>query len=234
MKRGILIVMEGACDGIGKSTQYQKLYDELLARNYQVVSHHFPSYNTFQGAPVVTYLAGKFGNIDELSPYFINSLYAIDRACTWYLKLKKDYEEGKIILLDRYTTSSIIYQSSVIEDIDERVKFIDYINYYEYNKFGIPVPYMVIFLDAPFDLVTNLRNNRKDYEGNSNDIHEKNIDFMKKVYNNAEFVADYLNWDRIECSKDNQIRSIDQIHEDITKKVLSKSNLFKNIQNKRR
>lgn len=226
MKKGILIVMEGACDGIGKSTQYKLLCDKLIGLGYEVVNHHFPSYNTYHGAPVEKYLAGEFGEIKELSPYFINGLYATDRACAWYSKLKKDYDEGKIILLDRYTTSSIIYQASVISDIEERKKFIDYIIDFEYNRLKIAEPDMVIFLEAPFDIVTNLRKNRKDYEGNSSDIHEKDLNFMKKVYDNALLISNYLNWEKIVCGNEDGMDSIDDIHEKIfnvvKKKILNK------------
>ncbi len=223
MKKGMLIVMEGACDGIGKSTQYDKLYDYLINNGYKVVRHHFPSYNSKEGALVEKYLNGDFGTIDSLNPYFINSLYAIDRACTWNLQLKKEYEEGKIILLDRYTTSSIIYQSSVIDNPFKRKQFINYIIDYEYNKLGIPKPDLVLFLNAPFDLVTQIRNQRENYEGNKNDIHEKNLDYMYKVYNNALFVADYLNFDEIACQKnESEMKDIDEIHSVIVKKVLKK------------
>ena len=222
MSKGMLIVMEGACDGIGKSTQFEKLSKRLMDVGYQVYSHHFPSYNTFHGAPVEKYLAGEFGNVDELSPYFINSLYAVDRACAWLLELKKEYDSGKIILLDRYATSSIIYQSSIIKTKTERYKFIDYVTDYEYKKIGIPEPDMVIFLEAPFELVTELRKNRTDYEGNSNDIHEKNLSFMKKVYDNSIDIANYLKWDKIICNDGNKMKDIDTIHEMIWNKVLEK------------
>ena len=42
---------------------------------------------------------------------------------------------------------------------------------------------------------------------------------MKKVYDNALFVAKYLNWTIIDCSDGNKMKSIEQIHEEI-KKVL--------------
>ena len=42
---------------------------------------------------------------------------------------------------------------------------------------------------------------------------------MKKVYMSAVFVADYLSWDRIECVVDNQMRSPEDIHEEIYKIV---------------
>ena len=218
-KKGKLIVIEGACDGIGKTTQYNMLYDKLTSLGYDIIKHHFPSYNTFHGTPVEKYLSGEFGPIENLSPYFINSLYANDRACAWYLKLKKEYDDGKIILLDRYTTSSIIYQASVIPSLDKRKQFIDYIVDYEYNKLEIAKPDMVIFLTAPFDMVTNLRKNRQNYEGNSNDIHENNLEFMKKVYDNAIFVSEYLNWTNIKCNTKDKMKGIEEIHEEIYKKV---------------
>ena len=218
-KKGKLIVVEGACDGIGKSTQYQLLKDHLQEDGYEVVSHHFPSYDTVQGRPVEKYLKGDFGKPSELSPYFVNTLYAVDRAITWKESLEKEYNDGKIILLDRYTTSSIIYQSSVIEDIEERKKFIDYICDYEYSKLGIPEPDSVVFLHAPFDMVTKMRNARKTNEGLVNDIHERDIEFMKKVYKNAMFISEYLGWDKIDCVNGNSMDSIENIHQKVYKKV---------------
>ena len=71
--RGKLFVIEGACDGIGKSTQYLKLQERLLQDGEEVVTHHFPSYGTFHGEPVTRYLKGELGQVKDLSPYFINS-----------------------------------------------------------------------------------------------------------------------------------------------------------------
>ena len=158
--KGRIIVIEGACDGIGKSTQYN-LLKENLSKNGKVVTHHFPTYNKDQAKGVEEYLSGNLGEINSLSPYFINNLYAYDRAITWSKELKREYENGSIILLDRYTTSSIIYQAAVIDDIDERKKFIDFVTDYEYNKLGIGKPDTVIFLHAPFDLVVKQREQRK-------------------------------------------------------------------------
>lgn len=215
MKKGRIIVVEGACDGIGKSTQYALLEKTLIDSGAKVVKHHFPSYGTYQGVSVEKYLSGEFGKPEDLSPYFINGLYANDRAITWYSELKQDYEDGKTILLDRYTTSSLIYQAALIEDIEERKKFIDYVCDFEYEKLGIGKPDKVIFLCAPFDLVTTMRNSRKQNEGVSNDVHERNLPFMKKVYDNAVFLAEYLNWDIIKCNRGNQMKSIDDIHQNI-------------------
>ena len=150
---------------------------------------------------------------------FINSLYAVDRAVAWYSELKELYEKGDIILLDRYTTSSLIYQSAFIEDLDEKKRFIDYVIDFEYNKIGIKEPDNVIFLNAPFDLVTEMRKKRKENDGVSNDIHERDIEFMKKVYESALFVSNYLSWDQVKCNDKDKMRSIEDIHEDVYKLV---------------
>lgn len=212
---GKLIVIEGACDGIGKTTQYNLLNEYLKKEGKDIINYHFPSYGKYQGKGVEEYLAGNFGNIKDLSPYFINSLYAIDRFITWHTNLKYEYDAGKTIVLDRYTTSSLFYQSALIEDIEERKKFIDWVEDFEYNKNDIKKPDVVIFLTAPFEIVNELRLSRVDNEGIKNDIHEKDLTFMKKVYDNALFVADYLNWTIIECSSDNKMKSIEEIHQEI-------------------
>ena len=204
-----LIVMEGACDGIGKTTQVKLLKEHLEQENIKITQHHFPTYNTYQGKPVEEYLKGTFGSPDQVSPFFVNTLYAIDRAITWNTELKD--KEG-IVLLDRYTTSSLIYQSALIKNLEEKKKFIDYVCDFEYDKLGIKEPDKTIFLHADFDLVRKQRENRKQNDGIANDIHEANLEFMRNVYESAMFVADYLNWNMIKCDNEDSLKSIEEIH----------------------
>ena len=217
MEKGKVIVIEGACDGIGKTTQFELLKKHLIDDGKIITSHHFPSYNEYQGVAVEKYLKGEFGSPSELSPYFINSLYALDRAVTWKTNLEKRYNQGDIILLDRYTTSSLIYQSALIENLDEKKKFIDYVIDFEYNKLGIKKPDNVIFLYTSFETATEMRNKRKNNEGVDNDIHESDLEFMKKVYENAMFIADYLSWNKIKCDNNNEIKNIEDIHNEVYK-----------------
>ena len=212
---GKLIVIEGACDGIGKTTQFGLLSNALEARGEKIAKHHFPTYGVYHGEPVERYLKGEYGKPKNLSPYFVNALYATDRAVAWYTELKRAFDEGKTILLDRYTTSSLIYQSAFIEDKDEKKEFIDFVTDFEYNKIGIKKPDTVIFLYGDFDLITEIRNQRKQNEGVINDIHESDINFMRKVYESAMFVADYLNWTKIKCDSGEKLKSIEEIHKNI-------------------
>lgn len=219
---GKLIVIEGSCDSVGKSTQYKLLVDFLTNNKYNVIQHHFPSYGTYQGRAVEEYLKGNFGKISELSPYFVNSLYAQDRAITWETGLKEEYKKGGIIVLDRYTTSSLIYQSTSINDTSERDKFINFVDDYEYNKLGLPKPDLVIFLHVPFELARSLKEKRKQNSGVKDDIHERDLEFMKKVSDTSIYLAKMNNWDFIECSKDEQMLSIEEIHDKIRKLVMKK------------
>ena len=83
IEKGKLVVVEGACDGIGKSTQYSLIKEHLKKDGMDVVAHHFPLYNTYHGLPVEKYLKGEYELPKDLSPYFINSLYAVDRGIVW-------------------------------------------------------------------------------------------------------------------------------------------------------
>lgn len=90
--KGKLIVIEGACDGVGKTTQFNLLKEYLENNGYKVYTHHFPTYHSKQGKTTEYYLNGDFGSPEELSPYLVNSFYALDRAITWKQELKEKYE----------------------------------------------------------------------------------------------------------------------------------------------
>ncbi len=224
---GKLIVIEGACDGIGKSTQYAKLCEHLESDGQVVIKHHFPSYNTQQGLPVEKYLRGEFGKPSELSPYFVNNLYANDRDVTWRTELQKPYNEGKMLVLDRYTPSSIMYQSAYMGSEEEKRKFANYVMDYEYNVLRIARPNMVIFLYAPFELVTKLRNARTQNDGVTKDIHETDIEFMKRVYDSGMWYARNLGWQMVKCNNGDEMRSIEDIHREIYSRVVRTLHLKK-------
>lgn len=222
---GKLIVIEGSCDGVGKSTQYKLLIDRLEKEGYNIIKHHFPSCGTYQARPVEEYLKGNFGKISELSAYFVNSLYAQDRAITWETGLKEEYNKGNIIVLDRYTTSSLIYQSTSIEDKEKREQFIDYVYDYEYNRIGLPVPDLVIFLHVPFELAKSLKEKRKRDTGVKDDIHESDLEFMKKVSDTSIYIANKYHWDFVECSKNDEMLSVEEIHDKVYSLVKKKIGL---------
>ena len=208
---GKLIVIEGVSDGVGKTTQVKELYNKLIKSGEEVVYHHFPSYGSIGASLLEEYLKGNLGNREDIGPYAISSFFAMDRFYIYHNKLKKDLENGKIVLLDRYTTSNLIYQGSFFEDKEE---FLDYVTDYEYNKLGLKKPDLVIFLKLDKSIAKELRKNR-DNEGVEGDINEEDSSFLDKVYDNSLYVADKYNFKIIECSKDGVLRSIDDISREV-------------------
>lgn len=206
-----LIVIEGVSDGVGKTTQIKELYNKLVESGKEVVYHHFPSYGSVGASLVEEYLKGNLGKREDIGPYAISSFYALDRFYAYHNELKKALNEGKIVLLDRYTTSNLIYQGSFFEDKDE---FLDYVTDYEYNKLGLKKPDLVIFLKLDKSIAKELRKNR-DTDGVEGDINEKDTVFLDKVYDNSLYVADKYDFKVIECSKDGVLRSIDDISREV-------------------
>lgn len=86
----------------------------------------------------------------------MNSLYAVDRAIAWRKILKEHFENGETILLDRYTTSSLLYQSAQFDDLEEKKRFIQYVLDFEYGKLGIKEPDRTIFSQLPWELTLRL------------------------------------------------------------------------------
>lgn len=215
MDKGKLVVIEGAGDGMGKSTQHALLRDRLISDGENVITHHYPSYGEYSGMGVEAFLRGDFGSSRDVSPYVVNMLYAYDRLIKWLNEHKTLYDEGATILLDRYTTSSIIYQSVLFEDIQKKKDFINYVIDFEYGKLGLKEPDNTIFLYAPFDVVKSLLINRKNNAGIKQDVFEKDLDYIRQVYENSLFVADYLSWNMVKCNDGDKMLDIDSIHQKV-------------------
>ena len=102
--KGKLIIIEGS-DGSGKATQTKKLYDRLEAENYKIKKVEFPNYNSESSALVKMYLRGDFGkNATDVDPYVCSTFYAVDRYASFKTGWEEFYNNGGIIICDRYTT----------------------------------------------------------------------------------------------------------------------------------
>ena len=220
--KGKLIIIE-AGDGSGKATQTEKLFQRLLLEKFKIKKIEFPNYASESSALVKMYLNGEFGtDPDTISPYIASSFYAVDR----YASFKKDweafYQEGGIILADRYTTSNMVHQAAKIEEDSERNKFIDWLYDFEYNIFGLPVPDYVVFLDMPpefsFELISKRASKAVDVR---HDIHEADQQYLIKSYNNANQIASKYNWHKIMCISGSSLKTIEEIHEEVYKLVLA-------------
>jgi dTMP kinase len=214
--KGKLIIIE-AGDGCGKATQTEKLYSRLLQEGHPVRKISFPNYASRSSELIKMYLNGEFGNRPEdVTPYAASSFYAVDRYASYKQDWGNFYEQGGIILADRYTTSNMVHQAVKIREMLAREAFLEWLWDLEFNKFGLPVPDAVIFLDLPPQVSRKLREGRADKAGGTKpDIHERNEDYLCKCYDSYCALADKYGWQRIQCTEGQGIKSIDHIHEEI-------------------
>ena len=218
---GKLIVIEGL-DATGKETQSKLLLDNLrdVGQNVQMVS--FPDYDSPSSSLVKMYLSGDFGKKpDDVNAYAASSFYAVDRYASFKTKWQTFYNDGGIIIADRYTTSNIIHQASKIRDRAMLDRYLDWIENFEYNLLDLPRPDQVLFLDLPLDISIKMmktRNNK--FSGESQkDIHESDIDYLKTTYDSALRMCERFGWIRILCGSGGEMFSITQIQQQILDKL---------------
>lgn len=218
---GKLFVIDGT-DGSGKQTQFTKLQERLTKDNINFKTVSFPNYESPSSSLVKMYLSGEFGeNAKDVSPYIASTFYAADRYATFKTGYQKFYDEGGIILADRYTTANMVHQAGKIKDKKERKKFLDWLWDFEFNLYSLPVPTEVFFLNMPVEKSLELIQNRdnKFTHNTKKDIHERDKSHLIDSYNAACEVAKEYNWYEIKCIKDNNLRTIEDIHEEIYKEV---------------
>lgn len=218
---GILIAVDGV-DASGKQTQTELLYKRLSEEGKKVRLVSFPAYGSESSALVKMYLNGDFGNKPEdTSAYAASSFFAADRFATYKTDWGKDYNDGTIIIADRYVSSNMIHQAGKIKDKTEKDKFLSWLDDFEYNIYGLPRPNITVFLDMPVKWRIKLLSERpnKVTGGEAKDIHESNEEYLEESYNNAVYAAEKFGWERIVCANENGVRTIEDIHNEVYDKV---------------
>ncbi len=215
-----VISIEGV-DGSGKNTQANLLLEALEERSIPAVKYSFPCYDeTFFGKEIGSYLRGEFGDLHSVHPKLASILFAGDRyekkACIF-----KDLKLGKVVIMDRYVDSNLAHQCARLR-YEEREPFIDWAEHLEYDIFGLPRPDMTIFLDVPINVSTKLvlQKKQRSYTDDQEDIHERDYEYMKNVYEFYGYLANRNSWEVVDCVDDSGVRSPGDILSDVIKRVL--------------
>ena len=211
---GKLIVIEGT-DGSGKSTQFRALTERLTRENLEFKTLVFPRYAEPSSALIKMYLGGEFGsNPSDVNAYAASSFYAVDRYASYKQDWGQWYENGGVIVSDRYTTSNAVHQASK-ELPENREAFLHWLYDFEYAKLGLPKPDLVIYLDVPTDYTEKLLRHREQETNTHADIHEQDMAYLATCRESGRTAAQYYGWHIIQCVKDDEMRSIEDIHEEI-------------------
>ena len=211
---GKLIVIEGT-DGSGKSTQFKRIKEHLEADGTAFRHIVFPRYSEESSALIRMYLGGQFGNKPtDVNAYTASTFYAVDRFASYKMDWGQWYEDGGLVLSDRYTTSNAVHQASK-EAPENRDAFLNWLYDFEYNKMGLPRPDLTIYLDVPTDFTEKLLRHREADTNTKADIHEKDMQYLATCREMGRAAANYYGWHIISCVRDGQMRSIEDIHAEI-------------------
>lgn len=216
--RGRLIVLEGT-DGSGKATQTALLAERLRKAGREVRQLSFPRYDQDSSMLVRMYLGGAFGTDPQsVNAYAASTFYAVDRYASYKQDWGAYYEDGGLVLTDRYTTSNAVHQASKLSG-KERKTYLDWLFDFEYRLMGLPVPDLVIYLDVPTELSAALRRLREEKTGTHADIHEADEAYLRRCRESGRQVADYAGWRRLDCAREGRMRPPEEIHEEIWRLV---------------
>lgn len=211
---GKLIVIEGL-DGSGKATQAKKLYEKLKKDGKPVIQVSYPDYSSDSSALIKMYLSGEFGSDpDSVNSYAASSFYAVDRYASYVKNWREFYFGGGTVIADRYTTSNAVHQCAKLPR-EKWDGFIEWLFEYEYDLIGIPRPYRTIYLHV--DLATSQQLLAKRYNGRKDekDIHEGDMDYLRRCEEAASYCAKKLGWSVIECVSGGTMESVDSVFEKI-------------------
>ena len=213
MSKGKLIVIEGT-DCSGKQTQTDELVKNLKNMGLKAISFSFPNYASPTGEIIGEYYLGKNNKslfkegIENVNPKISSLYYAADRAYNINI-IKKYLENDYIVILNRYVESNMAFQGGKIKDIKKRHMLYEWLDNLEFVLLDLPRPDMVLFLYLPYEQVCILKKS-KVKAVNENLLHMAEIAYFE--------LSNIYDYQKINCLKDDELRSI----EDISKEILNK------------
>ena len=211
---GKLIVIEGT-DGSGKSTQFKLLTERVAREGHEFQRLVFPQYQEESSALIRMYLGGQFGTKpSDVNAYAASAFYAVDRYASYKKVWGQWYENGGLVLSDRYATSNAVHQASK-EPEEKQAEFLQWLYEFEYEKLGLPAPDLVIYLDVPTDFTEKMMRSREAATNTHADIHEQDLQYLATCRRTGRAAAKFYGWTVIECVRDGAMRSIEDIHEEI-------------------
>ena len=214
MAKGKLIVLEGI-DGSGKSAQYRRLCARMENDGIAYTHIVFPRYDKESSALIRLYLGGKFGSKPEdVNAYTASTFYAVDRFASYRDDWGAVYENGGLILSDRYTTSNAVHQGSKLPEA-ELPAFFDWLQDLEYGKMGLPRPDLVLYLDVDVELSLAQMRRRQQKTHTSADIHEKDVGYLERCLRTARLAAAHYGWKTIPYLKEGKEREVDEKNREI-------------------
>ena len=224
MSRGKLIVVEGT-DCSGKETLSKLLLERLTKDGIKIETRSFPMYDSPTGYIIGSCLLGKphMGEsifkegTTNVPPKVAALYYAADRLYN-IESINKMLDDGINVILDRYVESNMGHQAGKLKEKHEKIDMMNWLEKLEYDLLELPKPDIVMFLYMPYQYTIELRNKRKE----AADGAERDVLHLKNAEATYSLMAEKYNYNIIYCVKDDKIRSIEDINDDVYNLVKSK------------
>ncbi len=228
MTKGKLIVIEGT-DCSGKETQARILEKKLNQLGIAAKRLSFPNYDTATGKIIGACYLGKEDlckkYLKDSKGWFSEGATQVDGIISsLYYAADRKYNIGEIlnllesgvhVILDRYTFSNMAHQGGKIEKQKERFQFFKTIELLEFELLGLPKPDVVILLYVPYQVTLQLQEERDEIA----DQNEKDRKHLKRAEQTYLELRALYHFKMIECTQDNQMRSIEDIHQELLDKI---------------
>jgi len=221
----LLVAIEGI-DGSGKGTQSRQLHKRIEESGARGALISFPRYDdTLFGKAVGDFLNGRFGTLEEVSPFLVSLLYAGDRFESRDLLLDA-LDRNDVVVLDRYVASNLAHQAAKLSGA-EREELIGWICRIEHEIFLLPSPDLVLLLDLPVSEAQQLiaTKQSRTYTDQPADLQEADARYLarvREVY--LKLAVGGPNWHKLACLNEGTLRAIDEISEEIWNIVEARRN----------
>jgi len=210
------VAIEGI-DGSGKGTQARLLHDRLIAAGRSAALVSFPRYESTRfGKAIGDFLNGRFGALDQVSPFLASLLYAGDRFESRAFLLDK-LAQHDVVVLDRYVPSNIAHQGAKCSGAERR-EIIDWITTIEHGLFELPQADRVVLLDLPATEAQKLIAQKagRSYTDRKADLQEADAGYLEQVRQvYRELASSDARWRLVECFDGTRVRPVDEIADEI-------------------
>ena len=119
------------------------------------------------------------------------TFFSVDRYASYKQDWGQFYEQGGLVIADRYTTSNAVHQTGKLPE-GQRQAFLDWLFDFEYRMLGLPAPTRVLYLDLPTEMSGQMMRRREQETGTHADIHEQDAGYLRRCRENAAFVVDLV------------------------------------------
>jgi len=164
------------------------LSDFFITQGKQIEKMTYPQYDQPIGQLIHNFLYEKYDLSPEVQTLIYFSEFVKDKE-----KIQKDLELGKILISDRYFTSTLVYQGLRGVDLNKIISLSD--------LFNIPKPDLCIYLRISPE--TSMKRKSSEKQGDL-DRNEKDLEFLRNLVNMYDRIAKdnlFCKWEIVDGEK---------------------------------